>query len=141
MVKLLFLQCWRLINQPIKHWLRLSGQKQIGKHNASRGRFNAFIRAKEPKFYPLSCSLSLSLSLSVCQEAATGQNPVSSLHHWLALPQRTMEDIIKSNSAVYILLLVLVFRSPAFWMCSAVQLLHGINSNLFVFVINKCTKE
>lgn len=70
---------------------------------SSRCCFNAFISAGEreqPKVWGLS---SLLFSLCLCQEAATGQCPISSAYHWLTLSRRTMKDIIKSNSAVYIL--------------------------------------
>lgn len=90
------------INQPIKHWFQLSSEKQMGKHDANQGRFNAFIRAEERAAKRAWVLSPLLFFLRLCQEAAMGQYPVSSLHHWLALPQRTMKDIIKSNSAVYI---------------------------------------
>lgn len=94
--------CWRLISQSNTGFSWVVKNK-MGKHDAKRGCFNTFIRAGEKTAKLLEFYSLLLFFILLCQEAAMGQNPVSPLHHWLALPQRTMKDIIKSNSVVYIL--------------------------------------
>lgn len=82
-------------------------KKQKGKHNEA----DAVLMPSLVQ--PVKQSFILSLVLCLCQEAAMGQYPVSSLHHWLLLPQRSDERHYKIQQCSLYTLVVLV--NITFW--------------------------